>query len=328
MLMAALADAQSRPGCQSVFDAQQPQYGAGWSIRCSEAINDVESPDGNFHRAQTMGPSGGSYAMHLRTGRAGGRPWFLFVNKLLLDHCSTLYQSWTFFIFFMTGIVAFWTPFEIAYVRGDVQGLYDFNFAMNIIFWIDLFINFRLTAEYYDHSRHCVVRVDDGKKLALMYLRGWFIIDFLSVFPFEALAWKGGSNMRLLRCLRLVKLLRIVRCSRFIKNLQQAVSLSYAVQDFLAVVLLTCLACHVIACMFGLVNFLSAHPEPDGWVLLLVDKGRLTEMDCCMQEYDLCPAGSTQIQGKLYTYAFYWAIATVTTIGYGDLYPQTVEECA
>merc|ERR1719506_910836 len=125
-----------------------------------------------------------------------------------------------------------------------------------------------------------------------------------------------------------VKLLRIVRCSRFIKNLQQAVSLSYAVQDFLAVVLLTCLACHVIACMFGLVNFLSQHPEPDGWVLLLVDKGRLTEMDCCMQEYDLCPAGSTQIQGKLYTYAFYWAIATVTTIGYGDLYPQTVEECA
>ena len=32
--------------------------------------------------------------------------------------------------------------------------------------------------------------------------------------------------------------------------------------------------------------------------------------------------------GKLYTYAFYWAIATVTTIGYGDLYPQTVGECA
>jgi hypothetical protein len=45
-----------------------------------------------------------------------------------------------------------------------------------------------------------------------------------------------------------------------------------------------------------------------------------------MAELRDCPEGSVNIQLNLYLYAFYWALATVTTIGYGDVTPQTSRE--
>ena len=45
-----------------------------------------------------------------------------------------------------------------------------------------------------------------------------------------------------------------------------------------------------------------------------------------MDDYVDCPPGSAAVQTGLYTYAFYWAMATCTTIGYGDIVPSTVQE--
>ena len=59
------------------------------------------------------------------------------------------------------------------------------------------------------------------------YLRGWFAIDFLSVFPFELVGAAARSDtvarfdaIVLLRLLRLVKLLRLLRVSDSVTRLQ------------------------------------------------------------------------------------------------------------
>jgi len=81
-----------------------------------------------------------------------------------------------------------------------------------------------------------------------------------------------------------------------------------------------------MACGFGFVAYLDTSNRDVGWVERLVKADRVQATEACMEEFTLCPRGSASVQIKLYIYAFYWAIATCTTIGYGDIVPQTIPE--
>lgn len=60
------------------------------------------------------------------------------------------------------------------------------------MFWVDIFFNFFMAYEKED------LRVeDDRKKIIYNYLGGWFIIDFVSVFPFDKIiqaVWENSNN--------------------------------------------------------------------------------------------------------------------------------------
>jgi potassium voltage-gated channel Eag-related subfamily H protein 7 len=252
-------------------------------------------------------------------------------KTLIVDHEGAFFQCWTIILFFFTCGTALLTPFEIAFIRTRDPLAYV-NIGMNSFFWIDLAINFRVTRDVVDRQKGSVVRIETGPAIAKGYLRGWFLLDFLSVFPFEDIGalfggtFTGGNSMRMLRCLRLVKLLRLLRGSRAFNTLQQQFSVSYAIQDFTKLLLLTAFVCHLMACGFGFVAYLDTENREVGWVQRLVREDRLEVKDTCMEDYSECPPGSAAVQGKLYVYAFYWAIATCTTIGYGDIVPRTIPE--
>jgi hypothetical protein len=65
------------------------------------------------------------------------------------------------------------------------------------------------------------------------YLFGWFIIDFVSVFPFETLAnendWADVPALtKLLKLARLLRLLRMLRIYRIISRLEYALLVRHA----------------------------------------------------------------------------------------------------
>ncbi len=51
-----------------------------------------------------------------------------------------------------------------------------------MIFGLDIIINF--FSAYYDKNDDIII---DKKKIAVRYLKGWFLIDFLGVFPVSLL---------------------------------------------------------------------------------------------------------------------------------------------
>ena len=48
------------------------------------------------------------------------------------------------------------------------------------MFWVDIVFNFFMAYEKEDLKVE-----DDRKKIFFNYLSGWFLIDFVSVFPFD-----------------------------------------------------------------------------------------------------------------------------------------------
>ena len=78
--------------------------------------------------------------------------------------------------------------------------------GVELIFFFDIIINFLL--EYKDEIDYKPVR--DIKKIALRYLKGQFIVDFLATVPLRFIFWYWPIEY-----LTLLQLLKLFRISKF-----------------------------------------------------------------------------------------------------------------
>ncbi len=134
-----------------------------------------------------------------------------------------------------------------------------------------------------------ILRIYTVKK-PFRYIFSFFgIIDFLSVLPtYLSLIFAGSHYLMVIRILRLLRIFRILKLARYVgaaQTLKSALRKSSAkIIVFLEVVL-------VLVIIIGALMYLIEGPEN----------------------------GFTSIPK-----AIYWAIVTVTTVGYGDIAPNTV----
>jgi hypothetical protein len=54
------------------------------------------------------------------------------------------------------------------------------NYTIDIIFFFDIMVNFNLA--YQDET---FTTIDDRRIITVTYLKGWFMIDMLSIVPFD-----------------------------------------------------------------------------------------------------------------------------------------------
>lgn len=154
-------------------------------------------------------------------------------NLFALEPHSRRMRQWdgvTFMALIFTAVV---TPVEVAFTNASrLQSheipIFIINRLVDLIFTTDMVLQFFVA--YYDESLGGIL-VKSRSLIAQRYLRGWFLIDFVSLLPFDlinSLDTSAGSLnfLKSLRLLRLLKLFRVIRASRILARWEAAAVLT------------------------------------------------------------------------------------------------------
>ena len=178
--------------------------------------------------------------------------------------------------------------------------------------------------------------VSDNRSIALRYMKSWFFVDFISIFPWD-LVGSGDPNasrlalFRVVRLLRLAKLLRVVRANRILSRWRNRFGIAHSTLSLMKFFLLIILVSHWSACIFHLTAAIQEDIGNLNWVR--VQFGRCEQHafveDCLREDIFLEPIQSPFRDGmRRYLASLYWSVATIATIGYGDIIPETDAERA
>ncbi len=130
------------------------------------------------------------------------------------------------------------------------------------------------------------IKLENPQEIRSFYLTHWFIVDLLAAMPFD-LAFSGFSHP-LLSLLPFLRLLKFLKLFRIFHELQEAVNILPSVMRLI---------------MFGYSLVALLHIMIMGWILI--------------------GGGETYREaGDQYIRALYWVITTISTIGYGDYFPD------
>eukprot|EP00435_Cladocopium_sp_Y103_P072070 s8_g39.t1 len=228
------------------------------------------------------------------------KPWYWMISGQ-----GTFRLCWDILLFCLLVYVAVVMPYTLAYLpESDFQN--GMNVFMTSCFCFDILLNFRTT--FLDEAGEevrspCLV----GKQ----YLRSWFLLDFVTAVPFEqvtdAISAESVGGLKLLRTSKIFKILRVVRAIKLWKILR-ASELGSILEDFVMhsnsgrrafelfrILVACCLLCHLLACFMHISG--SGFLETYEWT-----------GDSAASQY-IC--------------SLYWAMTTVTTVGYGDIIPRS-----
>lgn len=224
----------------------------------------------------------------------------------IMDPKGTARTVWNTISLFCIVYETYYIPYSMAFEsRHEAAAFWKFSTIANVFFMVDPVFTF-----FTGYKSRMGVLVMSPHRIAMRYLKTWLIPDVLAGVPWE---WCSPGRTRLptlfkmLRLLRFTRLLRSFRTTIMTKHMKMVIEESQVIAFAVGVgKILYCVFCctHWAACCWYVVGTRSG--EDATWVKTFLQPG--------------------ETRGGNYLHSLYFALTTMTTVGYGDVSPQNSSE--
>jgi len=222
-------------------------------------------------------------------------------------------KRWDVLIAVILVFTAVVTPYRIAMYDNDSLTYVLVDASIDFLFLIDIGLNFFMG--YYDINDDLV---DQRRVITKSYLQTWFSIDLVSVLPINYMFGTGGNFNSLARITRLPKLYRLVKVFRLIrlmKVVRERNNLIKYVSDVFKIS-----AGFERLVLFAIFSFLIMHIGSCFWII----QAKLS--DDYFNTWLFANAYIDKTNFEVYIASFYFLVATITTVGFGDIHGGTTQE--
>ncbi|XP_076161159.1 potassium voltage-gated channel seizure isoform X4 [Ptiloglossa arizonensis] len=252
------------------------------------------------------------------------------IGKWTILHYSPFKAVWDWVILLLVMYTAIVTPYVAAFVLSDSDysskknkkysddPIVIIDFIVDVTFIVDIIINFRTT---FVNSNDEVV--SHPAKIAVHYLKGWFIIDLVAAIPFDLflvgsdtdeLGLDKDETTTLIGLLKTARLLRLVRVARKIDRYSE-----YGAAVLLLLMATFALIAHWMACIWYAIGNAERPTLKSkvGWLDILANDTH--------QFYFHNNTGGPSTKSRYIT-ALYFTFSSLTSVGFGNVAPNTDTE--
>lgn len=245
------------------------------------------------------------------------------IHKWTVLHYSPFKAVWDWVILLLVMYTAIFTPYVAAFllaesdyskVKSKKYGedpIVIIDLIVDVTFIVDILINFRTT---FVNSNDEVV--SHPGKIAVHYLKGWFVIDLVAAIPFDLLLFGSDTDetTTLIGLLKTARLLRLVRVARKIDRYSE-----YGAAVLLLLMATFALIAHWMACIWYAIGNAErpSLKSKVGWLDILANDTH--------QFYNHNNTGGPSIKSRYIT-ALYFTFSSLTSVGFGNVAPNTDAE--
>lgn len=229
-----------------------------------------------------------------------------------------LVMFWEFTILILTIFEIFYLSIRASFIGDPLEIFIILNIVAIVCFFLDILMHFNLG--YYQHGQVVTRR----RKIAREYLKFWFWFDLITAFPYEYMGQYDQDTVydkgllehdwnKLLgagRFYALVRLLRIAKVEKLFNDVERYLDLGNNLRNLMYIwkVILTVLViAHIVACFWHFEGLWGTTFSEKTWIV----------------NYKL-----DNEKNWVYRYisSLYFTIATMQTVGFGDIIPVATLE--